>query len=946
MSFNRIGDDFYINGTVSAAAFYGDGSNLTGISGGSGTEGTSGTSGTTFGTSGTRGTSGTSGTSGTRGTSGTQGRSAGIQYNFITNTALSDPGATNFKFRGSGTLSSTNNILISVIDVNNIDQTIWLSTLTNGYLILRSNNNTGTNFAVLTITSTTLVTNSPYNYYSLVVDITYTTGNWNLSSPDLVVLNFSKSGGTGTSGTRGTSGTSGTGTSGTRGTSGTGFSSILTPGNNRVLTSDGATNSAVAETNLTFDGSILTVTGDVVVSGDLTISGTTSTINTQNLLVKDPLILLASTHSGTPVLDSGIMISRGTGATQAFIWDESSDEFAVISTNNSSSTYGNLTISGYSNLRVGGLTVSQIKIVDGTQGSGKYLVSDANGVASWTASSSSLYEVHTGLNSTRRIGVGNTASADYSATLAGSGNSSTGQYSVIVGGQNNYLSGWHSFIGGGQNNSNYSVDYLAIVGGQNNKAQAEYSFIGTGFNNTISFGSYNSSIVAGQYNTASATNVHIIGSNIIGTYSDTTYVNKLNIGSFSSQSTVDILGVDSNGNVTVTSGTSESGNIFIHGGYSNTTGTDNVYIGNYSGWLGLTSSSNVFIGDSAGYYNKKSNNVFIGANAGYKNDCGLNNTYIGYNSGALAGTFSCFNYDFMVEVILQTCNNTFIGYNSGYSGCGLENSTFIGYNSGYLSRSGIAPGGFMNPFPIGANCNTFIGSESGYSNLYGTSNTFIGYRSGFSNTSVDIFDWPPIVSSGDNNTFIGSLSGHNNMIGSNNTFIGFNAGYSSTQSGSNTFIGYNAGSLNTANYNTFVGSVSGQANTTGTYNSFFGDGAGLSNTTGSCNTFIGMLSGCCTTTGGHNTFIGNRSAAANINGTGNVALGSDAMLTGNYSCVISIGACSSPSANGQFLIGSTTYPVLTGTTASAGSNGDVPSQVSRYMCIILNGIQYKMPLYN
>ena len=34
MSFNRIGEDFYISGSVSAAAFYGDGSNLTGVSGG------------------------------------------------------------------------------------------------------------------------------------------------------------------------------------------------------------------------------------------------------------------------------------------------------------------------------------------------------------------------------------------------------------------------------------------------------------------------------------------------------------------------------------------------------------------------------------------------------------------------------------------------------------------------------------------------------------------------------------------------------------------------------------------------------------------------------------------------------------------------------------------------------------------------------------------------
>ena len=81
------------------------------------------------------------------------------------------------------------------------------------------------------------------------------------------------SGTAGTSGTPGSSGTSGTsgltgdsgssGTSGTAGTSGTGFSSISNFGDNRILTSDGTNNAAVAESNLSFDGSTLSVTGSI-----------------------------------------------------------------------------------------------------------------------------------------------------------------------------------------------------------------------------------------------------------------------------------------------------------------------------------------------------------------------------------------------------------------------------------------------------------------------------------------------------------------------------------------------------------------------------------------------------------------------------------------------------------------------------------------------------------
>jgi hypothetical protein len=75
------------------------------------------------------------------------------------------------------------------------------------------------------------------------------------------------SGSSGTSGTSGTSGITGdsgsSGTSGTAGTSGTGFSSISNFGDNRILTSDGTNNAAVAESNLSFDGSTLSVTGSI-----------------------------------------------------------------------------------------------------------------------------------------------------------------------------------------------------------------------------------------------------------------------------------------------------------------------------------------------------------------------------------------------------------------------------------------------------------------------------------------------------------------------------------------------------------------------------------------------------------------------------------------------------------------------------------------------------------
>ena len=81
--------------------------------------------------------------------------------------------------------------------------------------------------------------------------------------------------------------------------------------NNRVLTATGGP-TVNGEGNLTFDGTLLTVTGNAVVTGDLTVQGTTTTINTDNLLVEDKFALFAS--GSTAATDGGIVIQASAGA--------------------------------------------------------------------------------------------------------------------------------------------------------------------------------------------------------------------------------------------------------------------------------------------------------------------------------------------------------------------------------------------------------------------------------------------------------------------------------------------------------------------------------------------------------------------------------------------------------------------------------------------------------
>ena len=67
--------------------------------------------------------------------------------------------------------------------------------------------------------------------------------------------------------------------------------------------------------------------GKVVIKGDLEVNGTTTTINTTELAVEDNIIVLNSNVTGTPSVDAGIEVERGTLANVRFLWDETNDRW-------------------------------------------------------------------------------------------------------------------------------------------------------------------------------------------------------------------------------------------------------------------------------------------------------------------------------------------------------------------------------------------------------------------------------------------------------------------------------------------------------------------------------------------------------------------------------------------------------------------------------------------
>lgn len=73
----------------------------------------------------------------------------------------------------------------------------------------------------------------------------------------------------------------------------------------------------------------VTVGGDATVTGDLTVNGTTVTLNTETLTVEDNIIVLNSNVTGTPSLDAGIEVERGSISNVSFLWDESEGAWSI-----------------------------------------------------------------------------------------------------------------------------------------------------------------------------------------------------------------------------------------------------------------------------------------------------------------------------------------------------------------------------------------------------------------------------------------------------------------------------------------------------------------------------------------------------------------------------------------------------------------------------------------
>jgi len=68
---------------------------------------------------------------------------------------------------------------------------------------------------------------------------------------------------------------------------------------------------------------------NIIADGNLTVNGTVTAVNSTEVNIGDNTIVLNSGETGTPSLDSGFEVERGTASNVSFLWDEANDEFTV-----------------------------------------------------------------------------------------------------------------------------------------------------------------------------------------------------------------------------------------------------------------------------------------------------------------------------------------------------------------------------------------------------------------------------------------------------------------------------------------------------------------------------------------------------------------------------------------------------------------------------------------
>jgi hypothetical protein len=404
---------------------------------------------------------------------------------------------------------------------------------------------------------------------------------------------------------------------------------------------------------------------DLTVTGNLTVQGNTTAIDTTITTIEDPVIVLASTQTGSPTVDIGFIGQRGTSENIAFVWNEANAEFVTAFTS-TAETSTTVSITGYADLHTANATIGGNAVITGTTSLTGNIIGDANvtgnvtGGNLLTAGSISA----TGNITTPNYFVGNLVGTTVSATgnITGgniiSGNAVIGNINVSGDITVNSLT------------SNTTVSAGGTVTGGNIATGGTVSATGTGtFGNVATSG------------TVSATST-ITGGNIAtgGTVSATSTITG---GNIATGGTVSATGTGTFGNVDTGGTVSATGNI---------TGA-NLFTGGTASASGNVTGGNILTGGLV-----SATGTITGGNLETGGTANVTNTITGGNLStggflSVVGTATVGNLD-TAGTVSATGNGTF--GNIGTAGIVSSTGTITGGNletGGAVSSTGNVTGG-------------------------------------------------------------------------------------------------------------------------------------------------------------------------------------------------------------------------------------------------------------
>jgi len=444
----------------------------------------------------------------------------------------------------------------------------------------------------------------------------------------------------------------------------------------------------------------LTLNSNVTIIGNLSISGNTSSINSVNTYVQDPLVVFNNGYTGSVAgYDIGILVNRNLSSlgpygavNTAWVWVENDQAFESIATSTTGNALTGLTSVGFANLKTGNATMVSASItnnltaggITGTpiSGSTGYFstlyatnFSTANAVLSGGSITNDVITSSTG-NFTTLQG---TAFSTGNAVIAGGYISALANATITTGVVTNFSTANAVITGGSLNSTpigattastgnfstlqgtNFSTANAVVTGGSLNSTPIGATTASTGAFTTLSTSgvtTHNGNVVAasGTTSTNSITGALVVvgGTGISG---------NLNVAGLAAFTDAIPTTGPNTGALQVTSGGAYiSGNLWVGGNINFTPNAISTISGNSAQFFGNAAGFGaLFAGISSGYVIQPQ--TVLQASTNFNGYAQVNHQNI--NSGANAST------DYVATADAGTAT-------AGYIDMGINSSGFVG----------------------------------------------------------------------------------------------------------------------------------------------------------------------------------------------------------------------------------------------------------------------------